>query len=84
MSMLEDGHASSDDMPDAIIELSEDIMSDDMQSIDDDIIEVSIIELDADCASEGTVAEAIAPATRRAAATSISFFILDLGGNRLT
>lgn len=76
--MLDDGHVSSEDMPEAIIELSEDIMSDDMQSIDDDIIDVSIIELEVDWASEGTVAEAIAPATRRTPATSISFFILDL------
>lgn len=73
--MLDDGQVSSEDMPEAVIELSEDIMSDDMQSIDDDIIEVSVIELEADCASEGTVADAIAPATRRAAVVSISFFI---------
>jgi hypothetical protein len=57
-----------------IIELS----IEDMQSIED-IIELSIIELDESWARLGTAAAAMAPATSRAAAIESSFFIFSLG-----
>lgn len=77
LSMLEVGQASSDDimpddiMLDDIVELS---AMEDMQSMLEDIIELSIMELEL-CASDGKVADAMAPARRRAPAIRISFFI---------
>jgi hypothetical protein len=59
------------------IELS---MLDDVQSIDDDIIELSVAELDdASWAKPGTTAAAKLPATSRAAAIASSFFISTSG-----
>ena len=75
--MLEDGQASSDDIieSDAIIELSDDIGADMQSMLDDDIMLLSIMLDEDDCASDGMVADATAPAASRKPAINISFFI---------
>ena len=75
--MLEDGHASSDDIieSDAIIELSDDTIAD-MQSMLEDDMDIMLSALDdEDWASEGMVADARAPAASRRPAISISFLM---------
>ncbi len=66
-----------DDMSLDIIELSsEDIEEQSSEDdINEDIAEPSIAELE-DCAKPGTVADAMLPATSRAAAITSSFFIV--------